>query len=185
MSTPQFSDHRSLCRAWIPALVWLGIIAIESTSALSSENTARFLYPALHFLFNLDPLHFSIWHFYMRKTGHVLGYGILSVLLFRAWRVTLPVYGNPPWSIVWARTALFMTALVASLDEWHQTFIPTRTGSLRDVLLDSTAALVAQILFFLWLQRGRLSKLAASSERALPSCDPERSKARASSPVGD
>jgi VanZ family protein len=121
----------------------------------------------------------------MRKTGHVLGYGILSVLLFRAWRVTLPVYGNPRWSIVWARTAFFMAALGASLDEWHQTFIPTRTGSIRDVLLDSTAALAAQILLFLWLQRGRWRKLAASSEGAAPSRDPERTTDRASSPVGD
>jgi VanZ family protein len=47
-----------------------------------------------------------------------------------------------------------MTALVASLDEWHQTFIPSRTGSVRDVILDSAAALVAQIAIFI-LVRGR------------------------------
>ena len=46
----------------------------------------------------------------------------------------------------------FMTALVACLDEWHQTYLPSRTGSLRDVLLDSTAALVAQLVIFLFLK---------------------------------
>jgi VanZ family protein len=44
-----------------------------------------------------------------------------------------------------------MSAMVASLDEWHQTFIPSRTGAIRDVILDSCAALTAQLLIFLYL----------------------------------
>jgi len=51
----------------------------------------------------------------------------------------------------WARISFFMTALVASLDEWHQTYLTSRTGSLHDVLLDSSAALIAQIILFLLL----------------------------------
>jgi len=49
-----------------------------------------------------------------------------------------------------------MTALVACLDEWHQSFLPSRTGNLHDVLLDSTAALIAQVVLFLILRRGGL-----------------------------
>jgi VanZ family protein len=60
----------------------------------------------------------------------------------------LPRVGNRRWSIVWACIAFFMTALVASLDEWHQTFLPSRTGTIHDVFLDSAAALAAQILLF-------------------------------------
>jgi len=48
-----------------------------------------------------------------------------------------------------------MTALVASLDEWHQTHLSQRTGSLHDILLDSTAALVAQMLLFAILRSRR------------------------------
>ena len=44
-----------------------------------------------------------------------------------------------------------MTALVACLDEWHQTYLPSRTGNLHDVLLDGSGALVAQIVIFLLL----------------------------------
>jgi VanZ family protein len=36
------------------------------------------------------------------------------------------------------------TALVASLDEWHQTFLPSRTGAFRDVVLDTIGALCMQ-----------------------------------------
>ncbi len=91
--------------------------------------------------------HFLVWHFFIRKTGHFVGYFTLSLLLFRAWRATFPFPGAS-WTIQWARISFFMTALVASLDEWHQTYLPKRTGTVHDVLLDSTAALVAQILSF-------------------------------------
>jgi VanZ family protein len=144
--------------AWIPAVIWLGVITIESTSTFSSENTGRFLFPLLHFLFGLDRVRFAPWHFLLRKGGHVFGYGILSALLFRAWRTTIPVPGSPRWSIIWARTALFMTALVASLDEWHQTFLPSRTGSIRDVVLDSAAALATQVLLYFALKGWQASK---------------------------
>ena len=150
MRGDQTPSGREILGAWIPAGIWLGVIIIESTSALSSENTGRFLYPVLHFLFRLDPLRFPTWHFLLRKAGHVLGYGILSVLLFRAWRVTIRVADDPRWSMVWAGVALFMTAFVASLDEWHQTFLPSRTGSIRDVALDSVAGLAAQVLLLFW-----------------------------------
>lgn len=141
-------------KAWLPALFWLALIAIESTASLSAENTSRVLYPLLHSLFGLDPVRFLTWHAVLRKTGHVVGYAVLSFLLFRAWRATLPVRNHPRWSMVWARTALMMTALVASLDEWHQSFIPSRTGNIRDVLLDTSAGLGMQIILFLWLRRG-------------------------------
>ena len=88
---------------------------------------------------------------------------VLSLLLFRAWRATLPIRRDPRWSIVWARVSFAMTALVASLDEWHQSFIPSRTGSVRDVLLDSAAALGALIGLFLWLRRNGNDKPDPSS----------------------
>ena len=139
-------------KAWIAAILWLTLIVIESSGTFSSENTGRFLYPLLHFLFGVDLFHFPIWHFLLRKTGHVIGYGALSIFLFRAWRATIPVAGRDHWSLVWARIAFFMTALVASLDEWHQSFLPSRTGSIRDVALDSAAAIVAQVLLYLVLR---------------------------------
>ena len=125
---------------------------MESTGALSSRNTGRFLYPLFHLLFGLDLIHFRTWHFFLRKTGHVIGYGTLSILLFRAWKATLPVRGNPRWAWVWSLDAVLMTALVASLDEWHQSFLPSRTGTVRDVVLDSVAGILAQVLVYIWLR---------------------------------
>jgi len=148
------ADEKNLLKTWIAAILWLGIILAESTNYASAENTSRFLYPLLHFLLGISPAHFLVWHFLIRKTGHFVGYFTLSLLLFRSWRATFPFPGIS-WTIQWARISFFMTALVASLDEWHQTYLPKRTGTLHDVLLDSAAALVAQILLFAILRSRR------------------------------
>ena len=143
--------HEAL-KTWIAAVLWLIVIAIESSTYLSAHNTSKFLYPLLHFLFGINRVGFEPWHFYIRKSGHVIGYALLSVLLYRAWRATLPVAKDPKWTIRWATVALLGTALVASLDEWHQSYLPTRTGRWQDVVLDTSAGVGAQILIFLFLR---------------------------------
>lgn len=146
------SDRHPVLKAWIAAILWLILIAVESSALLSASNTSRFLYPLLNFLFGMDWERFDIFHYYLRKGGHVVGYGILSVLLFRAWRATLPAMTNVKWTPRWATIAILGTALVASLDEWHQSLIPSRTGTIRDVVLDTCAGMGAQMLIFLWLK---------------------------------
>jgi VanZ family protein len=144
------TDRHHVLKAWIAAILWLIVIAIESTSYLSANSTSRILYPLLHFLFGLNHARFEHWHIYIRKGGHVFGYGLLSFLLFRAWRETLPSSQNSKWTLRWSTIAVVGTAFVASLDEWHQSYIPSRTGTPWDVLLDTSAAIAAQVLVFLW-----------------------------------
>jgi len=145
--------RKQVLKTWLAAGLWLILIAIESSDWLSAANTSRILYPIFHFLTGVDPVRFVVWDYYIRKIGHFVGYFGLSYLLFRAWRATLPTSELVRWRVYWAGPALFMTALVASLDEWHQTYLTSRTGLFSDVVLDSTAALIAQIVIFLWLSR--------------------------------
>jgi VanZ family protein len=159
-------ERQNLIKAWIAAILWLIVIAIESTAYLSAHNTSRILYPLFHFLFGMDWEHFRVWHFYIRKTGHVIGYGILSILLFRAWKATLPSATRANWTLRWSVIAVLGTAIVASLDEWHQSFIPSRTGRWQDVVLDACAGIAAQILIFWWWKnsgKGRASAVAIRS----------------------
>lgn len=143
-------DHKHILKLWTVAGLWLAVIAIESTTYLSSEYTGRFLYPILHFLLGLDWKRFLVWHHYIRKCGHFVGYFVLSLLLFRAWKATLRL--PAVWALRWSGIAFLMSAVVASMDEWHQTYIPSRTGAISDVMLDSSAALTAQIVIFLFLR---------------------------------
>ncbi len=147
-------DQKYLLKVWIAAGLWMVVIAIESTKYFSAAQTSRYLYPLLHFLFGITREQFRIWHFYIRKTGHFVGYFILSWLLFRAWKATLHLPRLSAWAIRWATVAFFMSVLVASLDEWHQSYLPSRTGTVHDVVLDSIAALTAQIVIFIRLRSG-------------------------------
>lgn len=142
------TDRHHVLKAWIALILWLIVIAIESTDWLSAHHTGQILYPLLHFLFGIGPDRFEEWHFFIRKGGHVFGYGLLSILLFRAWRETLPSVSGASWTFRWSNIAVLGTALVASLDEWHQSFIPSRTGRWQDVVLDTCAGIGAQILLF-------------------------------------
>jgi VanZ family protein len=132
---------------WLPSAIWLTVIAVESTNLGSAEHTGRILYPIFHFLFEMDRPRFAVWHALLRKAGHIVGYFTLSVLLFRSWRATFPRLSTR-WCLQWATVAFLSTVLVAMLDEWHQSFLSSRTGTFRDVILDSTAGLVAQIALF-------------------------------------
>jgi VanZ family protein len=134
-------------KVWLPSILWLAVIMLESTDLASAQHTSRVLYPVFHFLFGVDSVRFAIYHAVMRKIGHFVGYFTLSVLLFRSWRATFPRLSTR-WCLQWSTVAFFSASLVAALDEWHQTFIPSRTGTVRDVLLDNSAALVAQIVLF-------------------------------------
>jgi VanZ family protein len=122
-------------------MVWVAIISIESTDWLSAQHTGSVLYKLATALFGAISLQkFLVFHFYLRKAGHVTGYGILSLLLLRGWRHTLD-----PARAWLGRVALLSwlgTLLVATLDEWHQSYIPSRTGTWHDVVLDSAAGLV-------------------------------------------
>ncbi|MBV9180631.1 MAG: VanZ family protein [Acidobacteria bacterium] len=141
------SSTNRVLKTWFPSVFWLAVIALESTNLGSAEHTGRVLYPIFHFLFNISGATFATLHTWLRKTGHVVGYFTLSVLLFRSWRATFPRLSTR-WCLQWATIALLSTSLVATLDEWHQSFLPSRTGTFRDVMLDTSAALLAQIVLF-------------------------------------
>ena len=145
-------------RAWIPALLWLAVIAFESTPLMSSDNTGHLLLTVARFF---DPritlAQLQLLNAVGRKIGHCLVYGILSLLMLRAWWATLMLPRSatrlPSWTAMvttWsaraAGLALLSTAAAAGLDEWHQALVPGRTGTLRDVALDTAAAAFAQLL---------------------------------------
>ena len=142
----------NLLRAWWPAVVWAGLICLESTDSFSSDNTGSLLYKLLSSIYANVNLHdILVLNFFLRKTGHVLGYGMLSLLLLRGWRATLdPVRA---WLGRVTLLSWLGTVFVAAMDEWHQSYIPSRTGTWRDVVLDGTAGLVFLSIAYAWLRR--------------------------------
>lgn len=131
--------------AWIPVLIAISVIAIESTEAFGADHTSeplRWLYEHIFGLVS-TPRWDAIHHF-IRKTGHFVGYGLVAVAWLRAWWMTLPRIGFFKDALL----ALLGTALIAASDEFHQSFLPNRTSSVWDVLLDCCGAVVMQLLVF-------------------------------------
>jgi VanZ family protein len=98
----------------------------------------------------------------VRKTAHFAEYAVLVVLVWYAlWK---PRLGDQrPWNWPVAGSALLLATLYAASDELHQMYVPTRQGSLRDVLIDTSGAavgLVVTAMVYRWLARRRGRRLA-------------------------
>jgi VanZ family protein len=131
---------KSFLKYWLPLLIWLSVIFVGSTNLMSAEHTSRSVVPFLLWLKpGMSPQ--TIWGILVviRKCAHVTEYAVLALLLWRALR-SIPV--------VRAKTLIVLAAVVlgcalfAASDEFHQTFIKSRTPSVRDVLLDIAGAIL-------------------------------------------
>lgn len=144
----------------LPVAAWLVLIAFETTDLLSSANTHRLLFPLFHYVTGIGFREFAPWNHVLRKAGHCLGYGMLCALIYRMTRYELRRLRMDPRPARAASLALLGTMVVASLDEWHQTMIPSRTGTVADVVLDSAAGLMALTVIFLvrGLRASRVSR---------------------------
>src|SRR5215470_2919481 len=139
---------------WIPAMVGITVILIESTGTMSAENTSRWLLPIWEKLFGpITPERWAVVHHLIRKTGHFVGYGLVSLGFFEGWRATFSErMRNHRWIfVIVAPLALVSTLALASWDEWHQSFLPGRTSAISDVGIDFSGAVTAHLVLLLTL----------------------------------
>ena len=124
---------------WLPVLLWMAFIFIGSTDLMSAEHTSRFIGPFLRwFAPDITNATIASIQLIVRKCAHLAEYAILSALLLRALRQHLLA----------ARSVAFvLAALYAVLDEIHQSFVPSRTGSPWDVLTDIMGALLGLVIY--------------------------------------
>jgi len=115
-----------LMKAWLPVVLWMGVIFVFSNEANSGAITETYL---------------GNYNIPIRKLAHVLEYAVLFFLVQRALFST---------GVLGAGLRLPLAMLIACLyalsDEWHQSFIPGRSACLADVGVDMLGALLALIL---------------------------------------
>jgi VanZ family protein len=152
-SSRAFADWRWWFNVWTPVVSAIAVICVESTNTFSSQNTSGWLRPIVERL--VGGMSDSTWdavHHVIRKSGHFVGYGTVGFTFLRAWLHTLNHRG-PATLLAWRAEstilAIFSTAIVASGDEFHQSFLPSRTGSPVDVLLDTAGATALCLLVWL------------------------------------
>ncbi len=142
--------------AWLPVLVGILVIGVETTSDFGADHTSAPLRWLWERIFgSVSTPEWNLIHHYIRKCGHFLGYGLIALAWLHAWWMTFS-----RWRFLHCSwMAMAFTALMASSDELHQAFEPNRTGMFRDVLLDCCGALVLQLLAWLVLRLFRPAQL--------------------------
>ncbi len=149
-------SHERRERFWryAPLLVWMLVIFLASTGELSAPNTSRILRPLLIWLFpNISEERLMIVHFFVRKAAHFAEYAILGFLAARAFITS----SHESLRRAWFFFALLLVVLYSLSDEYHQSFVASRTGSIYDSLIDIAGGLTALAAFALW--QGRKAKV--------------------------
>lgn len=142
----------ALAEYWIPFLLWMAVIFFfshmdgESSGALSDwiKGLVKEVFAWLGW--EDDDQGGGNLGFWVRKAAHAFEYGLL---FFLGWRV-LRQYslGNKTFWMVWAFCWVY-----ASLDEWHQSFVPGRTATPMDVGVDMIGATLSLLGCWLWWGR--------------------------------
>lgn len=131
---------------WLPPFLWMTAIFIFSTDLFSVGNTGGFVKQIIQWIYPaISEENLQTAHVLVRKAGHFTVYAVLAMLLIRAFRASSELR----WRWQWALYTFFIVGIYALLDEYHQSFTTSRTGSIYDSLIDLTGG--ACMLVVLWL----------------------------------
>jgi VanZ family protein len=134
---------------WLPVAVWMTLIFSASGDAASYQHSSHMFGPLMRWLFpRITNEEASLFMTVIRKGAHLTEYAVLALLVWRARRLPLR-HVDRPWNWATAGEAVWVCVAYAATDEFHQTFIASREGCLRDVLIDTSGAVAG--LIALWL----------------------------------
>lgn len=138
---------------YAPLVAWLAFISFASSNSFSAANTSRIIGPLVLWLFpDTSPERLELIHFITRKLAHFSEYALLGILAARAFRTSPHAALHRRWFIV----SIALIIAYALLDEYHQSFVPSRTASIADSCIDIGGGLTALIVVC-WRQRSKRS----------------------------
>jgi VanZ family protein len=135
-----------------PVVAWTCFVLYASSANFSASNTSRIIRPLLVWLFpGITEATLVGVHFLVRKAAHFAEYAALALFAARAFFTSSRQALRRRWWLA----SFALVAFVALVDEWHQSSLPSRTGSIYDSLLDMTGGAFALACASLWLARRR------------------------------
>lgn len=136
-------NARSVVAACLPVVCWLGVIALASTDLASQARGDTWLWRFLGIFSggadDAAPADLSTLSWAVRKAAHLGVYAILGILSARALTRLHPRFRETGGTARFWPMAVWVLpfgAVVAALDELHQSLLASRTGSLSDAALD-------------------------------------------------
>ena len=148
LERPGRDRKRQIFLLWLYPLLWLVVLFLLSTELGSQHRTHGFLFRILalfwHGVHELSWPQQRMIEFVRRKSAHFTEYAVFGVLLFRACR------GSGAGLVRTGVYAWLILSAVAALDEFHQSFVPTRTPNPKDTLIDIAGGTFGVLMVFLW-----------------------------------
>jgi hypothetical protein len=128
-------------------IFWIGTDRGSATETRSFlESLLQSWWPSLAERLGLEG--FRLINVIVRKLGHFLGYGLLGLLNARCLQLLRGTLTRNHALQAWAAAAAW-----AAVDEFHQSYSPSRGATVEDVLLDASGAAVGIFFYSLWLLR--------------------------------
>ena len=139
-----------------PPSIWIYVIFFASSDQMSSPHTSGFIRPLLKWLFaGAEEETIEFMHKGIRKLAHFTEYAFFAIFLARAFTTSTKLW----LKLYWFQLSLLGVIIFALLDEYHQTFIPSRSGSIYDSLIDIFGGLT-MLLIIKWFLKRKHKKLA-------------------------
>lgn len=136
------TGFRNILSRYLPLIAWMAFISFASTGNFSAGNTSRIIGPLVLWLFpDTSPETMLAIHAVTRKIAHLAEYALLGILAARAFRGSPRAALRDRWFIV----SLALVVVYALVDEYHQSFVPSRTGTIYDSLIDIVGGFAALI----------------------------------------
>lgn len=138
---------------WVLVLIYVAIMFLFAGQETSSASfTSKILAKLLP---ELSGSQLRYYVLILRKTGHVLAYGLLMLLMYNACRKT-----KKTRRFAWL-LAVIVALAVALADEMYQQRLIYRTGTLKDVAIDGIGIALASVI--IWLRRIKKAKKSPES----------------------
>jgi VanZ family protein len=159
-------DIKLVIRYWLVVLAWMIMIFLASTDVGSGEHTSRIVQPLLRLWFPKMPYsQIEAIHLGIRKLAHLFEYAVLAILVWRA--IVKPSHWKlKVWYWRWVGFALIICSSYAIFDEYHQSFIMSRSPSVWDVGIDSIGALAGLIMLWVLRMQHKNRLLAAAEQNS-------------------
>lgn len=137
-------------RRYAPLILWMLLIFLASTGELSASNTSRIVRPLLLWLFpGISEEALLRVHFMVRKAAHFTEYALLAIFAARAFITS----SHERLRRAWFHVAFLLVVLYSFSDEYHQSYVASRTGTIYDSLIDIAGGLTALVVYALWRRR--------------------------------
>ena len=128
------TNHRAWALSLLLVLGWSAFIfATSCTVVLPDElfSAVQTFTGATSESMNRFKLFWGIAWFTIVKGWHFAEFAILTLLVFQAFNRSKRFHATTAILV-----AMMLSMIFAASDEWHQTFVPKRVGSVEDVLID-------------------------------------------------